>query len=313
MLSQKIQLMRNKHQDVFNILENEIACIAEDHEIMICGDFNGRTGRLPDFSAYCMSGNDENLPCELPDDNLTSDHEIRCMFEQGMLTRFSEDSHVNNHGKKLLDLCKTTRLLIINGRLGSDKGIGKYTQSDTTGCSVVDYAICSPNMFGKIRNFFIHDKFPESDHLPVCISIQLDKKENSIVSNNSYGWYPNYKYSWSKHSLEIIKRNLSDCMSGSYLNEVYDSLAELTNTNAVAENLNDYVMQACNRACELKPARAPGMKKPLQWYDEECNPKRGQAIKAGERVENYLDRQNLFEKCQQYRSCKQRKRRNFQC
>ena len=93
--------------------------------------------------------------------------------------------------------------------------------------------------------------------------------------------------------------------------QVNDSLAELTNTNAVAENLNDYVMQACNRACELKPARAPGMKKPLPWYDEECKSKRAEAIKAGERVENYLDRQNLFEKCQQYRSCKQRKRRNF--
>ena len=79
-------------QDVFNILENEIACIAADHETLICSDYNGRTGRIPDFATYFMSGNDENLPYRLPDDNLTSDHEIRCMFEQGMLTRFSEDS-----------------------------------------------------------------------------------------------------------------------------------------------------------------------------------------------------------------------------
>ena len=90
-------------QDVFNILENEIACIAADHEILICSDYNGRTGRFPDFATYCTSGNDENLPYRLPDDNLTSDPEIRCMFEQGMLTRISEDSHVNNHGKRLIN------------------------------------------------------------------------------------------------------------------------------------------------------------------------------------------------------------------
>ena len=31
--------------------------------------------------------------------------------------------------------------MILNGRVGSDKGVGDYTRTDTTGNSVVDYVI----------------------------------------------------------------------------------------------------------------------------------------------------------------------------
>ena len=39
-------------QDVFNILEKKITSRAKVHKILICGNYNGHTGRLPDFSAY---------------------------------------------------------------------------------------------------------------------------------------------------------------------------------------------------------------------------------------------------------------------
>ena len=103
------------------------------------------------ISQHILSGNDESLTYKLPDHNLASDH-IRRMFEQDKLTTFSEDSHVNNHGKRLLDLCKTTGLLIINGRVGLNKGISKYTRWDTTGCTLVDYAFCSTKMFRVLVN-----------------------------------------------------------------------------------------------------------------------------------------------------------------
>ena len=36
---------------------------------MICCDYNARTGLLPDFSAHCLSGNDDSLPLKLLNDN----------------------------------------------------------------------------------------------------------------------------------------------------------------------------------------------------------------------------------------------------
>ena len=67
----------------------------------------------------------------------------------------------NRHGPRLIDFCKATDLIIFNGRLGHDHGLGEFTRDDTTGRSVVDYAIGSPVIF----NFFkVLDKVPESDH-----------------------------------------------------------------------------------------------------------------------------------------------------
>ena len=64
------------------------------------------------------------------------------MQHRDVLTRSSRDKlAVNKHGIKLLDLCKSAGILILNGRIGHDKGIGESTRDDTTGKSVVNYAI----------------------------------------------------------------------------------------------------------------------------------------------------------------------------
>ena len=58
-----------------------------------------------------------------------------------------DKAHNNDHGNHLLELCKSTGLVIFNGRLGADKGTGEYTRVDTTGCSVIDYFVGSPALF----------------------------------------------------------------------------------------------------------------------------------------------------------------------
>ena len=66
-------------------------------------------------------------------------------------------------------------MLIINGTCGTDTGVGGYTRVDTTGSSTVDHAICSPGLFLCVNDFHIHGKFPESDHLPVSLSLSCGK------------------------------------------------------------------------------------------------------------------------------------------
>ena len=56
------------------------------------------------------------------------------------MPRFSEDEgHINSNGLLLLDFCKQTSLRIMNGRVGNDKGLGKFTFVGSRGSSVVDY------------------------------------------------------------------------------------------------------------------------------------------------------------------------------
>ena len=66
------------------------------------------------------------------------------MSENGKLERFSKDeARTNKHGIQLIELCKVVGLLIINGKVGKDKGIGGFSRVDTTGRSTVDYMICN--------------------------------------------------------------------------------------------------------------------------------------------------------------------------
>ena len=53
--------------------------------------------------------------------------------------RTSKDSVLDNYGRRLLDLCKSTGLIIVNGRLGADKYIGDFTCITPRGQSVMDY------------------------------------------------------------------------------------------------------------------------------------------------------------------------------
>ena len=68
------------------------------------------------------------------------------------LTRQSLDNgRLNSYGTQLLDICKQSGLGILNGRVGDDQNIGKYTYVASTGSSVVDYVISTPNMFNYIK------------------------------------------------------------------------------------------------------------------------------------------------------------------
>ena len=62
--------------------------------------------------------------------------------------RMSMDHTVNSLGRKLLNMCTITGLLILNGRIHGDK-TGKFTFCNQMGYSVIDY------VFAKYENFNI--------------------------------------------------------------------------------------------------------------------------------------------------------------
>lgn len=118
--------------NIFDRLLDSVNLIADkSHDncnFLICGDFNGRTSSNADF---VVDDDVRNMDC-LPD-GYTPDH---------FMQRYSQDvGHINNNGLLLLDFCKQTGLRIMNGRVGSDKGVGKYTFVGHRGCSLVDYVL----------------------------------------------------------------------------------------------------------------------------------------------------------------------------
>ena len=142
-------------------------------KILICDDYNAHTNikRGCHTCGWC-TGNDE-IDDILNHTNTERLQLINCMYEDNRLDRFFHDMRpVNNNGKLLLVICKIYGLVIVNGRLCGDKGIGRATRIMGDNSNVVDYVIATPKWFDWITLFEIHDKLPESDHLVVIFMIK---------------------------------------------------------------------------------------------------------------------------------------------
>ena len=105
--------------DLFEILENDISLFQESGNIMIAGDFNSRVGNKCDYIVYDSINSCVDHDCYIPDNNLY---------------RASVDSSQNSHGLKLLDLCKTCSLRILNGRVGDSNHFTFFSKNGCIGC-----------------------------------------------------------------------------------------------------------------------------------------------------------------------------------
>ena len=81
---------------------------------LVCGDMNARSKELSD-----MILDDSSVHLPLLEEYIVDDY----------IPRTSQNKGSNANGTMLLDFCKRTGLRILNGRIGSDKGVGKFRVS----------------------------------------------------------------------------------------------------------------------------------------------------------------------------------------
>ena len=99
-------------------------------------------------------------------------------LDSSLPVRVNPDNVVNDYGNKLLTLCKSSGLRILNGRhsLGMDKD---FTFVGPRGMSVVDYLISSPDVFKLIDQFIVSNFNMFSDHAPLHIRLKSGNYLNS--------------------------------------------------------------------------------------------------------------------------------------
>ena len=100
-----------------------------------------------------------------------------------------------------------------------------------------------------------------------------------------------------------------DFQSTLFRQNVLNTLVELEDTNRVASAISEYVTQAVDRVCIISKPTSRVKNKGAPWFDKECRQKR--AVQAGHQVESIGDRQTQIEAYRQYRTHKQRKRREY--
>ena len=104
-----------------------------------------------------------DIVCQEGNTSITNDQSESSLCA---IQRNSFDNELNNHGKRLLEICRSADLRILNGRTSGDS-LGRPTFHCKSGVSIVDYAICDQDLFRHIANFIVREPLSLSDHTPI--------------------------------------------------------------------------------------------------------------------------------------------------
>ena len=180
---------------IFDELQRDILTFCtDDKPVMLIGDLNGRTGSLNDLyeepdTQFCSPITQRKLSLNVP-------------------IRINCDVLVNSHGEKIIKLCKTFDLIILNGRLKGD-AVGNFTHlNKNNGPSAIDYCICSNELYGCIDNFIVLPLTGLSDHSKI---VSVFKEEVLLPGQNSdtYKWnLLKKKFKWNEKAVANFKSAL---------------------------------------------------------------------------------------------------------
>ena len=171
----KPNLIEDIGLDILNVCENE-------SPILLIGDMNARTSKINDYSTI----NKHEITNSLIEDNHPKIERKNC------------DLQINQEGIKLINLCKSFDLMILNGRTNGDF-FGNFTHyNKNKGASTVDLAVVSSRIFENIKSFRIMPQLDITDHCKIITQIDNIRTDIKDISKeeSKYNWLqlPN-KYS----------------------------------------------------------------------------------------------------------------------
>ena len=275
---------RDYTRTIWDQLERETELFCTKGNVILCGDFNARTGTLVDFIQ--MDG--ENNVCDIPS-NYTCDYVHK---------RSSMDKVVQKYGRKFVRLCVDNNMYILNGRTLGDLQ-GNATCYSPNGKSVVDYFTCSQELMRKIVKCQVKNLTIFSDHCPIELYVQLPIRKGSsknICSSSRYSHTKkeaqdnyktsqpsqnNYSFVWEEDSAEKLtsafqtvlianrldnineKLDTATCQNTPFSKEKIDnSVADLTNTILDAAKLSVKCKNKCTKKKNNKPSK--------RWFSQQC-------------------------------------------
>jgi len=311
----------------WEVLEKDVKEYMSKGAVVVMGDFNARTGELHEG----RNGWDMCQQLHVRDTGFEDGFSLNRLCE-----RVSCDAGLNDFGKRLIKMCYSCDMAIVNGRTAGDSR-GEYTfqtirkHGQQPMSSVIDYAVASRDLFKEdgemvkdgvafnvigfdecpLRDYERHGRF---DHKPICMTVpweyvesgeggevgyENDKGEATVV----YRWKPEIQGAYADALMtdgEVMR----------LLQVVKDPLVGVTESEAC-------FMSAISRACVIVDEKLGGVikksngrtnqavKKHKQpWYTEECAHLR-RSMKEDERRYG-MGSQMVAESRRRYRACTKR-------
>ncbi len=245
----------NNALDNWDIIEREITDFKNKGKVLLCGDFNSRTGLLKDHIALDSCDNFPHLPRNYDPD------------PENIRNRCNLDTTINNYGRQLIDVCNGQFLCILNGRVIGDY-FGNYTCLKYNGSSVVDYNLISKDIFTLVESFTILPLTEFSDHRTLSLHLSYKKPKCNSISEDFPLINAPGKYIFADGSKEKYIDALRDPILQQKINE-FNTICYGTNVDSAIDDFNYIVKDAAKKSTRyVQPKIRKRLSKP--WFDTDC-------------------------------------------
>ena len=249
------------NKDIFDDISQDLLHRSNSNcPVLIIGDLNSRTGELPDY--------------EDTEEKHTEYTTGRKTFPK---PRKNRDKTVNKMGEKLIELCKSHDLQILNGRSVGDP-LGSLSFYDSKqGASAIDVAIASDPIVKEVKTFTVNNPVEFSQH---C-KIELRLKNIIALSCEEADQYPwielGDKYKWQEDSGDKFQEALNSPTVIKLVNECNQYL-DAGLVEPASDKLISIYIEAAKLSLEVKKVhkKTEGKnnfkhkKKWKKWFDQEC-------------------------------------------
>jgi hypothetical protein len=241
--------------DLYEQIESDIEKYRSQGRIFITGDFNSRTGNEQEYICF--------------DQHLDSNPDLET--NSNIIERANKDKIVDAYGKRLLELCKNTNLLIGNGRLDKDKSIGEFTFINTNGTSTVDYLILDYKDFNSISKFEITSINEFSDHCGINFHIER-KYTDTLAQSRDLNPASEVVIRWDESRVNEYRSILLD--SSASLQRIVEEIDARTVDQSI-ENFSQHLKHAALNifGSERKTFRNETPTKTFKrnkWFNSQC-------------------------------------------
>ena len=246
----------NYTENTFESLNNLTSKLREKGEVILCGDANTRTGKLPDFiSSYNDHAHDVYQEIGFSDD----DSECR---------NNSDSVVVSPHSTLFLDLVINNQLKILNGRTLGDT-TGKATCHKWNGSSAVDYFVASTWIRDKVDSLQVLNFNSYSDHCPLLLKLSTNQHLSASSSLFHFDSMPN-RFKWNNGSATEFMKTIQLPALSKKLDTILEKSYPLTDSgNAdISNELTNVLLEAAE--ISLKRAKPPKKLPHKKWFDRDC-------------------------------------------
>lgn len=261
----------SKPNNPYEELEESIHKYYPSGEIALLGDFNARTGESPDMVPDQYLNEDEGNHLHMP------------LFREAyndVSERNSRDKKMSPYGRKLLELCQSMQLTILNGRTVGDH-FGEFTSYQYNGCSVVDYVLSNPDFMGNVSYFYVHPLNGLSDHAMLSVEYKLPVLLRSPQDTTSQPLPKGFR--WDGTSGALFAKALGIPTITEKLNDIITKNYENTQegVDQCCNDISNLIIDTAKISLKLKGKARSSKRK---WHNQDCKRMKKELLSLGKQL-----------------------------